>query len=282
MWAVIGGSGFEKFDGVKVLEELDTSTPFGESSSGLKRVEIDGNECLFVSRHGANHECLPSEVNFRANIYALKKYGAKKIISFSAVGSLRTELKPGDMVVSTQYIDRTKSLRDHTFCGDGVVGHMSLAKPVCLSMVKKFKELCGTRAWDCHFEKTYVCIEGPNFSTIKESEHYRELGADVIGMTHFPEYALAREAGLSYLPCCFVTDYDCWDQSRPHVTLDEVIDVMRKNNAKAFEILKDVLNTKESLVESSKCHSEGLKTGLMSPKDSLRDDQRAWLNILTS
>ena len=138
MWAVIGGSGFEKFDGFQVIEELNVETPFGPASSGLKLVEVAGERCLFLSRHGASHELLPSEVNFRANIFALKKHGAKQVLSFSAVGSLRAELKPGDMVVSTQYIDRTKGIRKHTFCGEGMVGHMSLAKPVCTKMVEKF------------------------------------------------------------------------------------------------------------------------------------------------
>lgn len=281
MWAVIGGSGFEKFDGFKTIEELDRETPFGLASSGLKKVEINGQECLFLSRHGANHELLPSEVNFRANIFALKKHGAKQIVSFSAVGSLRAELKPGDMVVSTQYIDRTKGIRKATFCGEGMVGHMSLAKPVCMNMVDKFKELCQGRSWDCHFEKTYVVMEGPNFSTIAESELYRSWNADIIGMTHFPEYGLAREAGLSYLPCCFVTDYDCWDQSRPHVTLEEVIEVMRNNNAKAFEILQDVLKSGDSLVADSNCANEGLRTGLMTPKEALTADQKQWVEVLT-
>ena len=282
MWAVIGGSGFEKFDGFQVIEELDRSTPFGNASSGLKKISINGEESLFLSRHGAHHELLPSEVNFRANIFALKKYGAKAIISFSAVGSLQAELKPGDMVVSTQYIDRTKGLRAHTFCGDGVVGHMSLAKPVNESMVKKLKELCKGRSWDCHFDKTYICIEGPNFSTIAESEHYRTVGADVIGMTHFPEYALAREAGLSYLPCCFVTDYDCWDQSRPHVTLEEVIDVMRKNNSKAFELFTDVLKSKDAIYKDCSCANEGLRTGLMTPWELISLDKKSWLEVLRS
>ena len=146
MWAIIGGSGFEKFDGFEVVEELDRSTPFGLSSSGFKKVKIQGEEALFLSRHGESHELLPSEVNFRANIFALKKYGAQAIVTFSAVGSLRADLKPGDMVLSTQYIDRTKSIRNHTFCGEGIVGHMSLAKPVNETMVSKLKEMCGQEA----------------------------------------------------------------------------------------------------------------------------------------
>lgn len=288
MWAIIGGSGFEKFDGFKTLETLSKETPFGRASSGIKRVEIAGVECLFVSRHGEHHELLPSEVNFRANIFALKKYGAKSVVSFSAVGSLRKELKPGDMVVPHQYIDRTKGLRKHTFCGHGLVGHMSLAKPVCESMVDKLQELTKRttgqmttdKSWDSHFKKTYVCIEGPNFSTIAESEHYRKLGADIIGMTHFPEYALAREAGFPYLPCCFVTDYDCWDQSRPHVTLDEVIQVMRENNAKAFELVKEILTSDTHLYADCTCSEEGLKAGIMTPPEAIPRSVKPWLEIL--
>jgi 5'-methylthioadenosine phosphorylase len=282
MWAVIGGSGFEKFDGFEVLRLLDRATPFGEASSGLKKVRIGGTECIFVSRHGDHHELMPSEVNYRANIFALKRAGAKGIISFSAVGSLRAEYKPGDLVVPSQYIDRTKSLRAHTFCGEGLVGHTSLAKPVCESLSRKLQELAAAKTWDSHFGQTYVCIEGPNFSTIAESHSYRALGADIIGMTHFPEYSLAREAGLSYLPCCFITDYDCWDQSRPHVTLEEVITVMRQNNAKGFDLLKDVLKAPTPLWSECDCPEQGLKMGLMTPMENIPPEKKEWLKILMS
>lgn len=282
MWAVIGGSGFEKFDGFEVVEELDRETPFGLASSGIKKVKINGQECLFLSRHGAHHELLPTEVNFRANIFALKKHGAKAIVSFSAIGSLRQEFKPGDMVVPYQYVDRTKGVRAHTYCGDGIVGHVSLAKPVNKDMAEKLKEMAKGRSWDCHFGQTYVCIEGPYFSTKAESNFYRSLGADIIGMTHFPEYALAREAGLPYLPCCFVTDYDCWDDSIPHVTLAEVIEVMRNNNAKAWELLQDVINTNDGLYKDCDCGDQGLRMGLMTPKESIRSDQMQWLDVLLS
>ena len=236
MWAIIGGSGFERFDGFKVVEELDTKTPFGEAASGLKKVRLQGREILFLSRHGKHHEKLPSEVNYRANIFALKKHGATAVLAFSAVGSLRKEHAPGDLVIPTQYIDRTKSSRDHTFCGDGIVGHVSLAQPVCDKAAAKVLELVGNPSeWKTALGKTYVCIEGPYFSTRAESHMYRALGADIIGMTNFPEFALAREAGLNYMPCCFITDYDCWNEDRPHVTLEEVLNVMRKNNSKSFQ-----------------------------------------------
>ncbi|MCB9026250.1 MAG: MTAP family purine nucleoside phosphorylase [Bdellovibrionaceae bacterium] len=280
MFAIIGGSGFEKFEAFETIEDLDRQTPFGKSSSGIKRVKINNIECLFLSRHGENHEDLPSELNYRANIFALKKYGAKAIISFSAVGSLRKEFKPGDMVVPHQYIDRTKGIRKHSFLGNGIVGHISLAKPICEVMSKKTQEICKNKKWDNHFGQTYVCIEGPYFSTKAESNSYRQMGADIIGMTHFPEYALAREASLSYLPCCFVTDYDCWDDSIPHVTLQEVIEVMRANNSKAFELATQLLPLGEKLFEGTSCPEGGLRTGLMTPRDLIPHEAWTWLDVL--
>lgn len=282
MYAIVGGSGFEKFDGFQVLENLDVVTPFGRASSGLKRVKIGDKECLFLSRHGEHHELLPTEVNFRANIFALKKYGAKVILSFSAVGSLRKEFKPGDMVLCTQYIDRTKGVRPHTFLGDGLVGHVSLAQPVCKTPVAKIEKLVKKYDFDCHFGQTYICIEGPYFSTQAESNSYRQMGADIIGMTHFPEFALAREAGLSYLPCCFVTDYDCWDDAIPHVTLEEVMRVMRENNSKAFQMAQDILSAGKDFYQDCQCSEQGLRTGLMTPKERIAKDKAAWLEVLLS
>jgi 5'-methylthioadenosine phosphorylase len=285
MWGIIGGSGFEKFNGFEVLENLSRETPFGRTSSGIKKVRINGeHEALFVSRHGEHHEDLPTEVNYRANIFALKKYGARSILSFSAIGSLKKEYKPGDMVIPTQYIDRTKGVRKHTFLGDGLVGHVSLADPVCKTMSAKAYDLAANRSyqnkWDSHLGQTYVCIEGPYFSTRAESNYYRQIGADVIGMTHFPEFALIREAGLPYLPCCFVTDYDCWDESIPHVTLEEVIEVMRNNNAKAFEFAQAVLSHGEELRKDCECSQQGLKFAIFTPQDLIPADKREWLDVL--
>lgn len=280
MWSILGGSGFEKFDGFKTLELLDRETPFGLASSGFKKIQIEGREALFISRHGEHHEQLPSEVNYRANMYALKREGAKAILSFSAVGSLQKELKPGDLVVVNQYIDRTKGIRPHTYCGEGVVGHMSLAHPVCGNMIQRLQELVQGQSWTSHFNKTYICIEGPNFSTQAESALYRSMGADIIGMTNYPEYALAREAGLSYLPCCFVTDYDCWDESLPHVTLEGVIEVMRQNNGKAFDLARSVLAQGAEMWKDCGCESEGLRTGLMTPWEAIPEEKKDWLRVL--
>ena len=279
MWAIIGGSGFEKFDGFEVVRELPRETPFGLCASGFKRVRVGGVEALFLSRHGAHHEWLPTEVNYRANIFALKAQGASAIVSFSAVGSLQPEFEPGHMVMPLQYIDRTKGVRKHTFCGEGIVGHMSLAHPVCESMARKVDELAKKESFTSHLGGTYVCIEGPNFSTYAESVSYRELAADIIGMTNFPEYALAREAGMNYLPCCFVTDFDCWDTSRPHVTLDEVLTIMRQNNAKAFALLKRVLAAGDGLLADCECSAQGLRSGLLS-REHLTPAQREWLDVL--
>lgn len=281
MLGIIGGSGFEKFEDFEVVELLDGATPFGEASSGFKKVRVNGQEFLFISRHGDHHEFLPSEINYRANIFALKKHGAKAVISFSAVGSLEKSCKPGDLVVPYQYIDRTKSLRRHTFLGEGLIGHVSLAKPICEVMAARLKEILPPALCDAHFDKTYICIEGPYFSTKAESKSYRQLGAEIIGMSNFPEYALAREAGLPYLPCCFVTDYDCWDDSIPHVTVEEVIKVMRFNNQKAFEILKQILRQPQ-FWQGSLAPEGGLRSGLFMPLENVPVDKRPWLNLLMS
>lgn len=278
MWAVIGGSGFEKFDGFEAIEGLERKTPFGLASSGLRKVKIGENECLFLSRHGDHHEKLPSEINYRANIYALKKFGAKAVLSFSAVGSLRKEYQPGDMVIPSQYIDSTKGLRPHSFCGEGLVGHVSLAQPVCDSMISRVSEMVEGG----HFRKTYICIEGPYFSTRAESNLYRSQGADIIGMTNYPEFALAREAGLSYLPCCFVTDYDCWDESISHVTLQEVLEVMKNNNAKAFELTTKILDTGSTIYADCDCKNQGFRTSLLTPVEAISETQGSWLDVLKS
>lgn len=285
MLGVIGGSGFEKFEEFETVELLNRETPFGLAASGFKKVKVEGTEFLFISRHGEHHEHLPSEINYRANIYAFKKMGVKGIVSFSAVGSLQKEYAPGDLVIPYQYIDRTKSIRQHTFLGEGLIGHVSIAKPICEKMAERTKELIQmnklNEKFKTHFGQTYVCIEGPYFSTKAESNAYRQMGAQIIGMSNFPEYGLAREAGLPYLPCCFVTDYDCWDDSIPHVTVDEVIRVMKHNNAKAFSLLKVLLKEK-NIHEGSFACDGGLRTGLFMPKDAIPAGKRAWVDVLMS
>ncbi|MFP5519366.1 MAG: MTAP family purine nucleoside phosphorylase [Bdellovibrionia bacterium] len=281
MFGVIGGSGFEKFDEFETLNLMDRETPFGLASSGFKKVRVNGKEFLFLSRHGDYHEHLPSEVNYRANIYAMKKNGVKAILSFSAVGSLNKDCAPGDLVVPNQYIDRTKGVRKHTFLGEGLIGHVSLAHPTCDQMEKAVQKITPQLNFKTHYNKTYICIEGPYFSTKAESLSYRQMGADIIGMTNFPEFALAREAGIAYLPLSFVTDYDCWDDSIPHVTVEEVIKVMKGNNTKAFGLLKEILNSGE-IYSQSKAFDGGLRSGLFMPREAIPADKKAWMEVLLS
>lgn len=283
MWAIIGGSGFERFDGFsKVDESLAakfTHTPLGQTSSGLKKATLDGVEIVFLPRHGQHHELMPSEINYRANIFALKALGVTKILSISAVGSLREELKPGEMVVPTQYINRTGGIRRHTFCGEGITGHVSLAKPVTIELVQEIEKMQKEFDFNIHIGKTYVCIEGPQFSTKAESHSYRQMGADIIGMTNFPEYALAREAGIGYLPCAFVTDYDCWDDNVPHVTLQQVLDIMRQNNGKAFTLAKALIKKTQYLLPNG-CIEAGLASSLMCKLEDIPAAKMEWLSLL--
>lgn len=299
MWAVIGGSGFEQFANVENRGAVDRETPFGLASSGMRRICVTLSdeakaEILFLPRHGEQHELSPSEVNYAANIFALKRAGATKIIAFSAVGSLREELRPGDMVIPQQFIDRTRSLRRNSFCGDGIVGHVSLAEPIWAEAAHWVREHKPEFSFSIHFEKTALVIEGPQFSTRAESHSYRAMGADTIGMTAYPEFALAREAGLAYLPCCFVTDYDSWNESIPHVTLAQVLELMRQNNGKAFELLQKLLwatpgaavggppnaDVAPELMQSALAHNGGLRAGLMTPIERVPAKHRAWLDIL--
>lgn len=280
MWAIIGGSGFEKFDGFESLEFLNRETPFGLASSGLRRVRVNGQTAIFISRHGEHHELTPTEINYRANIFALKHYGATAVVSFSAVGSLREHLPPGHLVIPDQYIDRTKGLRKHSFGGDGIVSHASLAYPVCAPAAKLTEGLAKKAGLQVQRGGTYVCIEGPNFSTLAESLMYRDMKCDIIGMTNFPEYALAREAGLTYLPCCFITDFDCWDTSRPHVTIEEVIATMKQNNAKGFKVLSELVNAGDDWRRECHCAEQGFRSGLMTPREALSEDQKRWMQIL--
>lgn len=280
MWAIIGGSGFESFDGVREIKDLDRSTPFGEASSGLRLIEFGGKEIVFLSRHGRHHELLPSEVNYRANIFALKKLGVRKVISVSAVGSLQKELAPGDLVVASQYIDRTKGVRASTFLGDGLVGHVSLAKPTWTGATDVIRKITSKFDFKIHFDKTYLCVEGPYFSTKAESNSFRQMGADIIGMTNFPEFALAREAGMSYVPCCFVTDYDCWDDAIEHVTLQVVLETMKLNNKKAVQLIAELLKLNPD--EDIASRDGGIKNSLMTNVASVEPKKRAWLETIMS
>ncbi len=278
MWAVIGGSGFEAFDGIEKLEELPRETPFGLASSGFRKIAVRGKPALFLSRHGAYHELLPSEINYRANLFALKQAGATKLISFASVGSLRPEIEPTDLVLPSQYINHSRRKEGTSFTGEGVVGHVSLAQPTWREGSRFVATLQKALSLPIHTKKTYLCVEGPTFSTQAESKLFQSFGADIIGMTGFPEYALAREAGICYLPCCFVTDFDSWNESEEHVTLEQVIPRLAKNKASALRILENLLAS--DLQADQEILKGNLKSNLFCDWSRLTEKQRGWLEVL--
>jgi 5'-methylthioadenosine phosphorylase len=232
---IIGGSGLYELPELTGRAERQVETPYGPPSDRLITGRLGQRELVFLPRHGRGHRLSPSEINFRANIYALKALGCDAVLSISAVGSLREDIRPGELVIVDQFVDRTRQ-RPATFFGGGVVGHVSLADPVCASLTTSLKAACDQVGAIAHGGGTYVCIEGPQFSTRAESNEYRALGASVIGMTNAPEYRLAREAGLCYATLALATDYDCWRDGDP-VTVDVVLAVVKQNIARARAVI---------------------------------------------
>lgn len=236
---IIGGSGLYETQGLEDVRTEAISTPYGAPSDTVTigRVEGQDAELVFLPRHGRGHRLLPSEVNYRANIWALKKLGVAWVVSVSAVGSLQEEVVPGHVVVIDQFIDRTKA-RDSTFFGDGAVGHVAFGDPVCGALRAVLLGAARAENAVVHDGGTYVCMEGPAFSTRAESELYRSWGARVIGMTNLPEAKLAREAGMSYATLAMATDYDCWHDGHDDVTVEQVIAVLQANVALARRIVR--------------------------------------------
>ncbi len=239
---VLGGSGLYQMEGLRDVREIDVVTPFGPPSAPPVVGTLAGRPLIFIPRHGRGHRLLPSEINYRANIHALKQLGAERVISVSAVGSLRAEIRPGDFVLVDQFIDRTH-LRASTFFGDGCVGHVGLADPVCVELCgfldaagRATAPQIGARA--IHRGGTYLCMEGPQFSTRAESNQHRAGGAAVIGMTGVTEAKLAREAELCFALLALATDYDCWHEGHAAVSVASVVNVLRDNVAGAQDVLR--------------------------------------------
>jgi len=237
---IIGGSGLYAIPGLTGVHEERVSTPFGDPSDAFVLGELEGRNVAFLARHGRGHRLLPTELNFRANIYALKKLGVTRIVSVSAVGSLRERLHPGHFLVPDQFIDRT-SLRHATFFGDGIVAHVALADPVCAAVASAIFSACKTEGVTAHKDGTYVCMEGPQFSTRAESNLYRSWGAHVIGMTNLQEAKLAREAEICYATAAMITDYDCWHPGHDDVTVEQIVAVLNQNAANACRVIKTVV-----------------------------------------
>ncbi len=225
---VVGGSGFYQIGGLERVERVELDTPFGRPSDSYYRGAIGDVEVIFLSRHGVGHRLLPSEINYRANIYGMKRLGVEHLVSVSTAGSLKEDIMPGDLVVPDQFIDRTFK-RPATFFGDGIVAHVSLADPVCANLSRALASAARAAGATLHEGGVYVCIEGPQFSTRAESTLFRSWNADVISMTAMQEARLAREAELCYATLVLVTDYDCWHHSVKAVDIGEILRVMRLN-----------------------------------------------------
>jgi 5'-methylthioadenosine phosphorylase len=234
---VIGGSGVYDIEGLDKAEWITVDSPFGPPSDQLLTGELDGQKVVFLPRHGRGHPLPPSRLNFRANIDALKRAGVTEILSVSAVGSLKEELTPGTFVLCDQFIDRTVG-RDRSFFDAGLTAHVSLAEPTCTRLMDVLKESAEAEGIPVHRGGTYLCIEGPQFSTRAESELYRQWGCDVIGMTNLPEARLAREAELCYTTIAMVTDYDCWHDDHDNVSVEAVIKVLMANADKARALVR--------------------------------------------
>jgi 5'-methylthioadenosine phosphorylase len=236
---IIGGSGLYEMDGLTVVEERNIDTPFGAPSDPFVLGEIDGVRVAFLARHGRGHRTLPTDINYRANLFAFKTLGVHTILSASAVGSMKPEYEPTHIVFPHQFIDRTRH-RPDTFFGNGIVGHVTFADPICASSAMLMSEAGRDAGARVHVGGTYVCIEGPQFSTRAESNLYRSWGVDVIGMTNLQEAKLAREAEICYVTMALVTDYDCWHESGD-VTVEAILEVLRKNAAMAQTIIRTTI-----------------------------------------
>ena len=229
---IIGGSGLYDIEGIRDVKSEKVSTPFGEPSDEYTVGKLEGKEVVFLPRHGKGHKILPTELNFRANIYGMKKLGADRIISLTAVGSLKEELKPLDMVIIDQFVDRTNQARKTTFFGDGIAGHIAFCDPICPELADLLYKAAKSVSTSVHKGGTYLNMEGPAFSTKAESKLYRSWGMDVIGMT---------EAEICYSTVAMVTDYDCWYEGEESVTIEMIIENLQKNAKNAKDILKKVL-----------------------------------------
>ena len=276
--AVIGGSGLYEMDGMTGVESVDVDTPFGKPSDSIMVGELDGVRVAFLPRHGRGHRFNPSQIPVRANIYALKTLGVGRIISVSAVGSLKEEFAPLDLVIPNQLIDRTR-LRESTFFETDVVVHVAMAEPFCADTSLAVHNAARELDINVHSGGTMVVMEGPAFSTKAESFMYRTWGADIIGMTALPEAKLAREAEICYATMAWITDYDCWHQSAESVTVDMVIANLMKNVETSKALLKQVIPV---LSGDRTCSCESaLRDAIITPKDQIPEDLKRKLAPVT-
>lgn len=266
---IVGGSGLYQMDGLMDMQEAELATPFGAPSDKIVTGRLGDTKVAFLARHGRHHSLLPSEVPYRANVYALKQLGVRYLLAVSAVGSLRESLRPRDIVLPDQFIDRTQR-RESSFFGGGVIAHVAFATPVCplLGGVLAHAIRQATPGVTFHKGGTYVCIEGPAFSTLAESNLYRQWDADVVGMTNLPEAKLAREAEMAYATLALVTDYDCWHASHESVSVEMAIANLQHNATNAQSILARAIALIAENPPASPAH-EALRTALVTPPDQI-------------
>jgi len=274
---IIGGSGLYSMPGLTDTRSLPVDTPLGPPSEAYVLCTLESRRVAFLARHGRGHKIPPSELNFRANIYGLKQLGVERVLSISAVGSLKEEHRPLDFVIPDQFFDRT-SKRVSTFFGDGIVAHISFADPVCPEVSGVLETACRQAQVNAKRGGTYVCIEGPQFSTKAESNVYRSWGMDIIGMTNLQEAKLAREAELCYATVAMVTDYDCWHPAHESVTVEQVVANLQKNAANAAKVVRHAVAAMPK-ERGCKC-GQALATAILTARDKISPHARAKLSLL--
>ena len=279
MLAIIGGTGIYDLPGMQIDERLDEPTPFGAPSGAISRGRLHDVPVLFLARHGHGHRHLPHEVNYRANVFALKRAGATMLLSFSAVGSLAEGIAPGDLALPSQYFDWTRGTRARSFFGDGVVAHVSTAEPVSRALTDALAATAQARGLRVHRDVTYACVEGPRFGTRAESFFLRQVGCHLVGMTNVPEAFLAREAQIAYATVAIVTDYDCWmDDPSQHAAMDTILARYRQSVGQARELLEGLLSG--PLPQPEPSIRQALAGAVMSDAAQLPPEQAAWLEVL--
>lgn len=278
MIGFIGGSGLYALPGLEDVKEQFIETPFGKPSGPIVKGFLGKNPVAFLARHGQQHQFLPSEINFKANIWSLKKVGVSHIVSISAVGSLSEEIAPGDLAVVGQYLDWTRGKRDSTFFGKGVIAHVSMAVPTCPELSQHLLETARKETSQVHSSKTYACVEGPRFGTRAESHFLRASNAHLVGMTNIPESFLAREAQMGYSALGVVTDYDCWmEDDKSHVSATQMLALYRENLKRVQNILLNLSLPKG--IENCSCR-KALQGGLLSDPKTLPPETQSWLEVL--
>ena len=280
MLAIIGGTGIYQFDGLTVRKEHQVETPYGEPSAPIIEGQYGELTLFFLPRHGRAHQLLPFEVNYRANIWALKSLGVTQIIGLSAVGSLQEDVAPGDLSLPSQYFDFVKGHREKTFFGEGLAAHVSTAEPTCRHLASGLKQAADRQGTELHLDKTYACVDGPRLGTRAESLFLRgPAGCDLVGMTNVPEVFLAREAQICYCTIAIATDYDCWmDDPAHHVTVEQVISRYGASLEKAKTLLKGYLDQHQADPACS-CRS-ALASAVLTPVEALSDDKKQLLSLL--